>query len=473
MVKLALKIVLFSILFFIGLSFMDDHFKEKRISYFARETYKKMDANVAIAIFGSSHGINGIDPRLLQKETKKHTYNFSTAGQRLVSTIPVIDEILGDNDLELAIIDIFPGTVRSLRRAETKARAFQYNTFDNIDFSISKVIAHSRVNGIEAFPQISPTLRRHNKWVNIIRNREPLLDPHSDFNNGYFSRFFHDKRIWDRKIISIEKNREGAISIEALNEDEKGNIQDLLAKFEKKKVPVLFISTPYYQDTLGLRISSHQALIMDHLTKLNIPVIDFNALWDELQFVKEDFTDAGHVNTKGALKVSTYLAKYVKDNFSFTSESIDEKELFNNRYAIIDNDFQSVPFNVSIDSTSILYKKGIRKVYGFNAYEHKNEILFEVSDSLDPFTIKFEYTFDPNEANKIDRFMEKRINKKGVVEKRANVTNQVNYGGKAYSVFQFRSVFNSLKNFKLFYIDGKERIEIVKFDELILNDGNR
>ncbi|MBL4664189.1 MAG: hypothetical protein JKY22_11705 [Flavobacteriaceae bacterium] len=418
--------------------------------------------------------MNGLDPRLLQKKLKKTTFNFSTAGQRLSTTMPVIDEVLSDNVVELAIVDIFFGTVRSLKSFEKKTLFFQYNTFDNMGFSLAKVHAHNKTYGLFELPNISPTIRRHNKWVDIVNGKELMLDQNADFNNGYFSRFFHRKDIWDKKIKSIRANKNRDVPIVTLNQNERDNIDKLLEKFKDYNVPVLLVSAPFFQDTLGERAKSHQQLIMKYVNEKQIPLVDFNELWDELDFQQSDFLDAGHVNTKGALKVSGYLASYVKENYKFTNRLIEKNELDTNRYAIIDNDYDEVIFKKSFSNIESNKNGGIRKVYFFRTYHNKYEILLE-GDSIasTPMVLRYEYQYKTSEKNKINRAQRRFIKNNNQVAQRMKINNGLPYDGREFQVFQFNSVFDTALNFKLFLIKGKERIEILKFDELKLNNGNR
>jgi len=475
MLKLAVKILIFAMLFFLGLSFTDDFFKERRISKFSRDAYKKLDKNVDIAIFGSSHGLNGIDPRLLQKEMNKTTFNFCSGGQRLVSTMPVIDEVLSDNEVELAIVDIFYGTTRELRVSEKRTKFFQYNTLDNLDISISKWQAHREIYGAGEEHNMFPTLRRHQKWPEVIRNEEYVPDISSDINNGFFTRFFFKEEPWDKSMTRANKNKVRDVIITALNDDEKSNIDQVIAKFESYNVPVLFVSTPFFLDSLGPRSRSHQELIMEYIREKNAKLLDFNELWgNELQFEQEDFIDVGHLNTKGALKVSSYLTDYIKENYEFNDNTIEGRDLLSNRYSIIDNDSDDILLKKEFDSLSDVGKHGIAKLYLYEAYDGMYEILFEgFGADFKEMILKYEYRYSPEEENKITKYQSRFINEKGVVGARRKFNHNIHYKGKEYQVFQFKTVFDRLINFKLFLISGKERIEILKFDELKLNNGNR
>lgn len=474
MLKLGIKIAVFSILFVLGLSFTDALFKERRISKFSRDAYLKIDTNVDIAIFGSSHGLNGIDPRFLQKELKKTTFNFCSGGQRMVSTMPVVDEILGSNAVELAIVDIFYGTVSSLRSFEKKTKFFQYNTLDNLDFSMSKLLTHNEIYGPLELYNMSPTLRRHQNWVDVATGLEYVPDISSDINNGFFTCFFHNKEVWDKSIIRAKKNKGRDIILESLKDDERENMDRIIAKFKAYDVPALFISTPFFQDTLGQRNRSHQELIVNYMKDQGADVLDFNLLWDELKFEQEDFIDVGHLNTRGAIKASSYLAKYVKENYQFNAKTIDEKDLSQNRYAIIDNDFETLIHEQEFDSLSEVGKNGIAKLYVYQTYDNRYEILFEgIESDFDGLELRYQHHYDSEEEDKITKYQRRFIKENGVVSNRRRFDHNISYKGKEYQVYQFNSVFDKLINFKLFLISGKERIEILKFDELILRNGNR
>ena len=87
--------------------------------------------------------------------------------------------------------------------------------------------------------------------------------------------------------------------------------------------------------------------------------------------------------------------------------------------------------------------------------------------------LKYEYQYDSAEAHKITKFQQRFINDKGIVSQQRKFDHEISYNGKKYQVFQFNCVFEKLIKFKLLLISGKEQLEILKFDELKLRNGNR
>jgi len=475
MKELVIKIVVFLTLFAMMLSFTDDAFKEKRISYHSRSAYKELNKNVDIAIFGSSHGLNAIDPRLIEKDLNKTVFNFSIAGQRIISTLPQMDEILTDNQVELAILDIFSGTVGSLDKSwDEKARFFQYNTLDNIDYSFSKINTHNNIYGLDEFFNMFPIVRRHHKWTDLVDGTTFLMDQNADFYNGYYARFRFEKKHWDKQLIENRNNiNRDNIKLE-LDDEEKNNIDNVIQRFEDLDVPLLVISSPFYSDSLGLRSKSHQQLVVDYLKEKDVSFINFNELWDELKLKQHNFFNAGHLNTKGSLKVSSYLSEYIKENYTFNDNTLNDDDLLKNRYAILDNDYNDIIYYWSFDNIESVSEFGINKIFFFNAFKKRYEITLEMENaSLDGIHLFYEYSFEDSEEKKIDKQQKSLIRDDGIVEQRLVPKTKLNYNNNAYQIYQFSSVFGTVKNFKLFVIKGEKRIEIINLAKLKLSDANR
>ncbi len=55
--------------------------------------------------------------------------------------------------------------------------------------------------------------------------------------------------------------------------------------------------------------------------KLNVPYLNLNDYYDEMNLTVNDFRDPGHLNRYGGTKATVFLANYLKKNYSFPNRS--------------------------------------------------------------------------------------------------------------------------------------------------------
>ena len=145
MIKIIYKISIFTIFLATILVYSGDLFVKKNIYHYMKKQYdSSFKGNTDIAFFGSSHALCTYDPRVFEIELGLKTFNFGTQSQRLLTTQPVIDKVTKENDLQLAVVDLFWNTLIEPPFNE-KITTNQLVTLDYLPLSYSKVIAHCKI----------------------------------------------------------------------------------------------------------------------------------------------------------------------------------------------------------------------------------------------------------------------------------------------------------------------------------------
>ena len=96
-----------------------------------------------------------------------------------------------------------------------------------------------------------------------------------------------------------------------------GNMEEVLIDFiefcRNEQLPLLFMKTP---------LSGNEELygqinyIGEIAEKYDVPFVDFNHLYDQIGMdFTQDLADSGHLNVRGAEKVSAFLADYLSENY--------------------------------------------------------------------------------------------------------------------------------------------------------------
>lgn len=152
-----------------------------------------------------------------------------------------------------------------------------------------------------------PLFQFHNRWVNGLKKADYV-----DINNKYIGA--NDKNT----AFDVEDMTERMTSYDyeyiEINDFQKNEIELLVSFFEEKGLDVLFINTPSLRP---LWVQQDCGSIIKYCADKGYDTIDFSTreLFEKTGLdPATDFVDAGHVNLKGAEKVTDYLSQYLIDN---------------------------------------------------------------------------------------------------------------------------------------------------------------
>lgn len=109
-----------------------------------------------------------------------------------------------------------------------------------------------------------------------------------------------------------------------LTDDVKGYIDTIAEKADELGVKVLFLSTPYVPTR---KQAAMQLELDDYMESQGYTYFDMNTCSDEIGLdYSTDYFDARHTNIAGARKVTSYLAKYLKDNYGLAEHLTDDQK---------------------------------------------------------------------------------------------------------------------------------------------------
>jgi len=457
MIRFLLKIFLFSGFFLFGLKCVDNLFIVKNDYSFSREKYENINKNIDIAIFGSSHAYRTFDPRIFEVQLGLNTYNFGSSSQHLITTEAVMDDVLSNNNVKLAIIDVYGLALQKIGEKDEKRRSFQLNVFDNLDFSFSKLSAYKKQFGLREFYNLSPTIRNHGNWNKIFAKRHPSINKNEDFYNGFHTDFRFNKKRWDFSIKKNNQNKRRNIVIKQLTIEQQQNIDAIIDKAKEFNVPIILACAPFHKE-IGKRATSYQELVKKYLDSKEVEYLDYNLLWKEIGLNKFDFKDLDHLNARGALKVSTHISNYINKNFTLKNVEGHNKDFLSNRYAIVGSNNVEVLLEKALTNSIVKAKFGIEKIYLFKAYNNTFELLIEgENDKLKSLNTCFYYETNSGSSNE---------NKK--IKDCNWINGAFKYNNKQYLCQQF-SIFNDdIENIRLLIGPDKD-IQVLHINKLKLN----
>ncbi len=412
MKKLYLKGITLIILVSITLFFTDKLFINKDRNNYKAKDYEKYKGNLELAFFGSSHALCSYDPRIFENELQINSFNFGIQSQKLLTTIPVIKQVLKQNKLKLAVVDIYPGSLLDLPYNKRTATN-QLISLDNINLSWSKIKTFCKIYSPKRFLEISPTIRNHAVWENKIFQTPYKFNNDTDYYKGFLTNFSFRSKIWERGSKKRKLNKMHTIIKKMeLSKEQKELLDEIVALFKENQVPVLFTSSPYHKDYMTNSNYTYLKLIKEYLKTKNLEFVDYNKYWDELKFNKYDFRDVIHTNVNGSTKVSLHLAQYIKNKYNLNYKKIKKLDKLHNRYYLINTDFNNALIFNKINNNKVVEETGVNKVAVFKDAINRLEILTIANlNKLKKVTLKIEFDVDKKMLKNTPENLKKHIKK--------------------------------------------------------------
>ncbi|WP_274476450.1 SGNH/GDSL hydrolase family protein [Mangrovimonas aestuarii] len=455
MKKFILKAVVFSFLFLSVVFFVNKSFCNIGLESYKTEEYnefKESGGSIDIALFGSSHTLCSYDPRVFEAKLNTSTFNFGISSQRLITTTPVIQEVLENNDLQLAIVDVFKGTLSQPPYID-RVNSFQLKTFDYLPFSIEKLEAMEKIYGGESILEQIPIFRAHSLWENKLTQEPHYFKESQDYYKGYYSDFSFNKKRWERAVKNkkiVSKNR--IIPTKSLSQEQMQTIDRIIQKFKDNNIPFIFVNAPLPKGYRTNVYYTYQELIRKYLKSRKVEYIDFNDLYDTLNITKWDFKDAGHLNSRGAAKVSNYLAEFVKKNYQIKRTQQGTKYL-GNRYYHIDTDFKYTLSYKDIKDQKLINELGVEKLVVYKTNDGNLEIMFlGKKGNLKYISTTVSYQLGQGQTNVLEGVNPefKKYFNKGIYKKETNLTRGLSYNEYEVKTLRIPCHFEKIVDFKVF-----------------------
>ncbi|RYH76199.1 hypothetical protein EVU94_04360 [Flavobacteriaceae bacterium 144Ye] len=472
MLKFSIKVVIFFTLIFLlvlgsGRLFLD----KKNRQYFKNEEYDNNKENFEIAIFGSSHAFSTYDPRIFENELKVNVYNYGAATQNLIITKALIENEIKKRGIKLGIVDIFSATLSEPPFSERES-VFQLQTMDYMNLSLDKIKLFNNVFGKDSLLSIFPIIREHALWKDRVFQTDYYLKNEIDYYKGFYTQIDFDKKKWIKNADDAReyKNQKLKENIQ-LTTYQKNVIDDIINLFKSKNTALIFVSAPMHKKYLNDNYYTFQKRIKEYLKDKNVPFIDYNELWDELEFHTFDFRDIDHLNLSGAVKVSQHLSAYTKSHFKLNES--DEIVLSKNRYTILDNPNKIAnAIQHELVNKKVKEQTGIDKLIIYKDNYDRLEILI-VGKSLKDISIKASYDIQENTKRQLAKDIQKNINK-GKYSKKEFLQNRkklgtykgMQYQGNEFKAFVIDCPFNEIRNFNVTIGAKSPTYEILKIEKL-------
>ena len=258
---------------------------------------------IDVVILGDSLARSSISPLQLFNEYGIASYSLTKSGENLYEAYDFVHESMKNQNLKLVIIDshILFWTIK-----------------------MNDVLNNKLNNFLKVF-------KYHNRWKELNINDLTIINNKNYiYTDRYKGFMIKDKTnpVIDYKE-KINNNKKEKISIYKMF-----YLNKILKECNDNGIKVLFVSTPSYKSWNYAEYNS----MIEFTNARQIPYLDFNP--NNLADINwQDETDdkGDHINYKGAYKVTSYIGKYLMENYNLTDHRSDDNytkwhRLFNDYY---------------------------------------------------------------------------------------------------------------------------------------------
>ena len=272
----------------------------------AHEEPEKID----VFFIGASHIFYGINPRVIWDESGIAGYNLTTHQQPLWASKLLLQYALNHQHPKLIVFDVLMATnfARPVITSELGTN-MTHLALDPIPLSPQKIKAVLETESITEKGEILlPIILNHSRLQQGLLTYDDFHFFSGDRTHPTKGYNYTESTLWyDRPVVP------GSDQVHELPEGMEEVLIDFIEYCQENELPLLFIKTPVIgNDELYEQIN----LIGKIAEKHNVPFVNFNQMFDELGIDgNADFADTGHLNVRGAEKISSYLADYLSAHY--------------------------------------------------------------------------------------------------------------------------------------------------------------
>jgi hypothetical protein len=306
--KIVLKAIIFLVIFCVLFSAANSILKRKALVGAWNTTVKigglanEPKDSIDVMFFGSSHMYCSINPLELFHKSGITSYVYSVQQQPIWASYYYIIEALKYQSPKLVVLEMYTANYTE----EYTSEEVNFSSTDEIGFSKNKIgLIQAMVPKEERKNHYIEFLKYHTRWKELTKD---------DFNLNY-------KKLTDpnRGYVLLETSQPITFNTEAVTEAAElygKNIEyldKLIALSKEKGFDLLFLGSPYQMNEEQKKVFR----AVDRYAQQNgIPFLDYNYYYDELKLdTKGDYYDKGHVNYKGAKKITEHFSDYLKQNY--------------------------------------------------------------------------------------------------------------------------------------------------------------
>lgn len=269
--------------------------------------YAEKKNDIDLIVIGSSNSFCTVDPLVLYEEYGIAAYDFGSSSQPMNISALYLREALKTQKPRVVALEINMMTSDSISsRGEPGLRW----GFTNIPLSADKLkCIYQSVGEVNAeyFTYVFPVFRYHNRWKELSRTDYTYF--YQDKTN-YTKGYLETQAVSEETINLTDYNFEGEAWIA---EENVAYLDEIAQLCRQNNAQLLLFKSPreswHRYETEAVRALADAR---------GLKFVDFNELYSDGKIALDmaaDFRDSQHLNDSGARKVTSYLGRFIKENY--------------------------------------------------------------------------------------------------------------------------------------------------------------
>lgn len=280
-----------------------DDMTNKTEGFYALEK-KSLD----VLFLGSSHSYYAFNPAILWKKTGAYSYVFAGECQPFSQTYYYLKQAIKTQTPQVIVLDVF-GLLESSKACQTDG-IYKKNS-EGLRNEIYRAQSLKEISDKSLKLDYLLDLRLyHSRWNEMTLNDfkfpfEKHFNPFFGWTMGYPE---SDKKIERDTYYQTETVKPDEINLQYLDK-----IIDLC---RKKHLPLLLVKTPFYVTQQEYNMLQY---IKQYTQSKGIQFIDFNDLYEEMNFHFDQDGDIWHTNIRGSTKLMNKLIEVLKRDYHLST----------------------------------------------------------------------------------------------------------------------------------------------------------
>ena len=317
LIILLAKSIVFIALLFLIIESLSTLFTEQKQSVW-ENFYDQKEGSVDVLILGNSHANSGLDIDIINAKLSSNAISLATRGQNIYQSYYCALEAYKYQTPKTLIIENFLFYERLTYEAfvtqdpSINDYMKRYLTYEGKKFGKVKLEESKAFFEGNLLENTFPLLKKHNRWTDVEKFKGRL------YNNKKPRKQSGTTVLTEASANQYELQKDFDLKKFNLIPDEKVALEKIitLAK-EKGTQQIILLTLPFYSGYRDkIDYNSLDFPIKDFVAKhRHLEYIDLNRIyhnWDRTYFSNDPVGYNQHLNYKGAIVVSNYLAKFMK-----------------------------------------------------------------------------------------------------------------------------------------------------------------
>jgi len=282
-----------------------------KIAGLANEPKNSMD----VMYFGSSHMYCTINPLELFHETGITSYVYAMQNQPLWSSYYYMKEAFKHQSPKVVVLDVYP--VAFYNGKDYADESVNFPTTDEIPFSKNKIdLVEASVPKKERANHYIEFLKYHSRWKELTNYDFNLnYRKETDYLKGYVLLRDTNPQAFDENVYKLTGTTQ-------ISEKNLLYLNKIVELSKEKNFKLVFMVTPYQMLEDQKKVFNE---IEVYAKKNGISFVDYNPQIQKLGLdLNADYYDKGHVNYKGAAKITDDFGQFLINKFRLADKRNDK-----------------------------------------------------------------------------------------------------------------------------------------------------